>query len=147
MEGQEAIPSVQWSRCRSRSHLSFLWGVHNQDMSRSHLSVPWVHDQDTSRRGVPTLSTFRFYSFSSGPCTLSFLFRSCHWWQVLVRYNVIYITVWHIDDLDLTVTANPNSSHSFVSSLALRQISPSPSATDVSSRSHGHTHCLLSLAI
>ena len=52
------------------------------------------------------------------------------------------------NELDLTVAADPNSSHSLVSSLALRQISPrSSSATDVSSRSYGDTHCLLSLAI
>ena len=52
-----------------------------------------------------------------------------------------YIPFGTFDDPDLTVAANRNSPHS------LRQISPSSSATDVSSRSYGHTHCLLSLAI
>ena len=58
-----------------------------------------------------------------------------------------YIPFGTFDDLDLTVVANPNSPHSFVPSLALRQISPRSSATDVSSRSYSHTRCLLSLAI
>ena len=44
-----------------------------------------------------------------------------------------YIPFGTFGDLVLTVTANPNSSHSYVSALALRQTSPSSSATDVSS--------------
>ena len=42
-------------------------------------------------------------------------------------YTVLAHLIW-----DSTVSANPNPSHSFVSSLALRQIGPSSSTTNVS---------------
>ena len=82
----EVAPQCFVGGCTIRIRRSF------QDTIRSHLSFPWVHDQDTSRSGLPPLSTFRFYSFLvlDGPCTLSFLSRFCHWWQVLVRCDVVY---------------------------------------------------------
>ena len=82
----EVAPQFPVTGCTIRIRRSF------PDTTRSHLSFPWVHDQDMSRLGLPPLSTFRFYSFSvlDGPCTLSFSSRFCHWWQVLVRCDVVY---------------------------------------------------------